>query len=95
MTNTAYLVYCSTGCSCCNDDNHYRGPFQTQEDAQKAIDHYTSVRLLCSQYSRNGNYSIYTRTCEKLPDSRLIIGTRLVDSFVNPLDTSSASIFED
>ncbi|HVI43160.1 MAG TPA: hypothetical protein VM577_21335 [Anaerovoracaceae bacterium] len=96
MSNVAYLVYCSTGCSCCRGDNHYRGPFASQEDAQKAVDHYKTIPLVASQYSRTGNYSIETATVEPISNGRLIInGTRIADGFVTDPLCIDTSWFED
>lgn len=84
---TAFLIYCATGCSCCNNENHYRGPFSTREIAEEKKADYTASRLLASQYSENGNYTIYEVSCEQLPDGRLIIdGERLVAEFADEGD---------
>jgi len=69
----AYVVYCSTGCSCCSDENHYRGPFSTREIAEARCELYTKTRLLASQYARNGNYKIEEYDAELLPGGRVIV----------------------
>lgn len=68
-----FIIYCSTGCSCCSGDNHYRGPYKTREEAEKAAAGFRERSLLSSQFSATGNYSIEDRDAEILPDGRLII----------------------
>jgi len=53
-----FFVYCSTGCSCCSNENHYRGPFSTREIAQKRAEFYRKVPILASQYASRGSYEI-------------------------------------
>ena len=68
-----YVVYCTTGCSCCSSENHYRGPFSTREAAEAASDGYSKDKVLASQYARNGQYDIEVHDAEILPDGRVII----------------------
>lgn len=80
----AYFVYCSTGCTCCNYENHFRGPFSSLDITKKKIKEYRECRILSSQYSANGNYSIKEVSeteIEQLPDGRLIIENRVYSSF--------------
>lgn len=78
----AYVVYASTGCTCCNNENHYRGPWRSKEKAEEAVTWYKQERLLASQYSSRGNYSIREVAAEILPDGRVILdGTRVVPGF--------------
>lgn len=72
-TQTCFLIECRTGCTCCQSDNHYRGPFSTKEIAEKAVARYREMKLLASQYSERGNYSIRPTSLEILPDGRMII----------------------
>lgn len=53
-----YFIYCSTGCTCCSNENHYRGPLATRPEAEEAIERYRSMPLLASQYASKGHYSI-------------------------------------
>lgn len=78
----AYTIYASTGCSCCNYENHYRGPYRTKQDAENAANSFREQRLLASQFSKQGNYSIDEHDGEILPDGRVIIGSRIFDGFV-------------
>ena len=73
----AFKIYCSTGCTCCSGENHYRGPFSTREIAEEKVKSYRQRRLLASQYSSNGNYYIYEHDAELLSDGRIIIGDRV------------------
>jgi hypothetical protein len=71
---TCFLIECRTGCTCCSDENHYRGPFSTREIAENAVKAYEDIRLLASQYAERGRYSIEEASLELLPDGRMIIG---------------------
>ncbi len=71
---TCFLIECRTGCTCCSDENHYRGPFSTREIAERAVKTYEDIRLLASQYAERGRYSIEEVSLELLPDGRMIIG---------------------
>lgn len=79
-----FVIYCATGCTCCNDENHYRGPYKTREDAQRRIDFFLSPKSdfwpLASQYAKRGRYNIEERNYELLPDGRLIIEEHYVFS---------------
>ena len=72
-TGTCYLIECRTGCTCCADENHYRGPFTTREIAQKAAEAYEQIPLLASQFAARGRYTIEEASFEKLPDGRMVI----------------------
>lgn len=84
IRTTAYLVECRTGCSCCAEENHWRGPFSSQDAADKAVESFKAMPLLASQFSRTGVYSIRPATCEILDDGRMIIdGDRVCATFVD------------
>lgn len=78
----AWLIRCNTGCSCCSNENHSRGPFQTEEDAKKRVAYYRSENSkfwpVASQYSRRGNYKLQEINVETLPDGRRIIDSDYV-----------------
>ncbi len=81
-TQKGYIVYCSTGCSCCAHENHYRGPFRTRQIADQRAETYREVSLLASQYAKNGRYSIQEVEIEILPDGRVIVsGTHVSPGF--------------
>jgi hypothetical protein len=73
-----FTIYCSTGCTCCSEENHYRGPYRTREEATKAAEGFRSRKLLSSQYSSTGNYSIEEAEGEILPDGRIIISNTYI-----------------
>jgi hypothetical protein len=84
----AYIVQCSTGCSCCRADNETRGPWATLDQAQEAAAAYTRQKLLSSQYAPNGCYEIRVCIAEQLPDGRLILDNTLVArGFLDETDT--------
>jgi hypothetical protein len=33
-----FFIEALSGCSCCLADNHYRGPYKTQEDAERRLE---------------------------------------------------------
>lgn len=74
----AYIVKCSTGCSCCRADNETRGPFATLELAEEASAAYTRQKLLSSQYEASGRYEVRVCAAEQLPDGRVILDNTLV-----------------
>lgn len=80
-TGKAYVVHCSTGCSCCSNENHYRGPFPSHEAADVAVEKYRELRILASQYSPRGEYRVEEFDCEFLPDGRIIIERTVFDDF--------------
>ncbi len=90
----AYFVHCGTGCTCCNSEDHYRGPFSSVEKAEEAIALYKSVILLSSQYAPKGRY--YTdkkgEEVEELPGGRLIIRDRVFPGFYD--DNLMSEAFE-
>jgi hypothetical protein len=55
---TIFFIECRTGCSCCANENHYRGPFSTLEIAKERVETYHRFRILASQYASTGNYKI-------------------------------------
>lgn len=72
-----YVIYCGTGCTCCNYENHYRGFYKTRDDAQKRIDYFLDPNAthnpVGSQYARKGHYSISEVKVELISDDRMII----------------------
>jgi len=87
-----------TGCSCCSSENHLRGPYKTEEDAQRRVAHYrdpkNTFHPLASQYARRGAYSIYKYTAEVLPDGRWIVnGSNVipVPAFIEVAEDGSAT----
>lgn len=77
----AYIVQCSTGCSCCSYENHACGPYSSREEAEKACDDFRRNKRLSSQYAPQGRYDIEEYEAEQLPDGRLIIGNIVFRGF--------------
>ena len=81
-----WLVECSTGCTCCSDENHTRGPFSTREIALQRTLKYRELRILASQYAARGVYYIQESEAEQLPDGRLISGGTVYNGFADQYD---------
>ena len=77
MKFRAFLIYAGTGCSCCNDQNHYRGPYRTKDDAERRMTYYLAPDSkywpLASQFAKRGCYCVEEIEVEQLPDGRVII----------------------
>lgn len=70
-TAIAFFISCQTGCSCCNDENHFTGPYRSLSYTKEVAEGYTESRRLASQYARNGIYEICWSEVEILPDGRI------------------------
>lgn len=70
---TIWTLYCSTGCSCCSDENFECGPFLTKEAAEAKAKEFKELKRLCSQYSSTGNYHV-----SKWDDAEPISGGRFI-----------------
>ncbi len=80
-----YLIYCSTGCTCCSYENHYRGPYKTMDDARRRIDYFNSPGSkfwpVGSKYAVRGRYEVEEVKIEVLSDGRCIVdGERVIES---------------
>lgn len=93
-----YLIYAGTGCTCCNDDNHYRGPYKTKEDAERRISYYyhkdSKYWPLASQFASRGHYSVKEIEIERLPDGRYILDGSIVVSDLNFIIVNEKGIIE-
>jgi len=73
----AYMIECRTGCTCCSNENHYRGFFRAIKDAERRIKYYLSPESkfwpLASQYASRGRYSVEEVELEDLGDGRHIL----------------------
>ena len=78
-----FRIEARTGCSCCSDENHYRGPYKTREDAERRVKFYLEEEgdkkywPIGSQYARRGRYTIEEHLAEILPGNRWIIEDRV------------------
>lgn len=82
MSETIYLIEARTGCTCCASENHFRGPYRTEDDAQRRIDYYhapdSKFWPTASQYAHRGSYHVVGVAVERLPDGRVILDERYV-----------------
>jgi hypothetical protein len=68
-----WTISCETGCTCCNSDNHKRGPYSSREAAETRLAFFKEHPLLGSIYAPNGIYTISGPwKGEQLPDGRII-----------------------
>jgi hypothetical protein len=78
-----YIIECRTGCSCCSDENHYRGFYKTRGDAERRVKAFLAPGSRCyplaSQFSRQGSYGVKEVEIEQLPDDRVILYGRVID----------------
>jgi len=79
----AYMIYCSTGCTCCASENHHVGPYKHKEIAEKDKQFFHDYKRLASQYAAYGRYFISEHEAEELPDGRVIIGDRVFSGFID------------
>lgn len=82
IKQSAWIIRCNTGCTCCAYENHVRGPYRSEEDANNRVKFFRTGAWypLGSQYARRGRYTIDNVTLETLPDGRVIIGDTVFDS---------------
>lgn len=75
-TKTLKLWYieCSTGCTCCSDENFYQGFFKTKEEADSIAKIWGTEgnNPLGSKYARYGIYKVRQTEAEVLPDGRIL-----------------------
>lgn len=78
-----YLIECRSGCSCCSDQNHYRGPYKTKEEAEKRIEYFSCENAhnnpVASQYARKGRYYISKYEAEEIGGNRVIVSDKVFD----------------
>lgn len=88
------VIYCATGCSCCSNENHYRGPFKSKEDAERRIKRFlsgTEMPPVASQYARRGRYTIEELDFELIARNRAILnGSRVIDLNEHPILTTDS-----
>lgn len=77
---TGYVIFGCTGCTCCESENILDGVYVEEEEALNAAEGHERRRTVASQYSRTGIYSVMKIQYELLPDDRIIIGNRVLDS---------------
>lgn len=89
-----FYIECRTGCSCCSDENHYRGFYKTREEAQARVDRFKrGIDFpVCSQYSRYGNYDIYESEAEEISNNRIIVNDQVFPDKYIEIDIEDGSL---
>lgn len=75
---THYMVFASTGCSCCRDNN-WAEHFTSLESAWHCAQASWDCKSVASQYAERGVYSIHEIEVEILPGDRLVFGSSVLD----------------
>lgn len=78
ITKPAFLIFCSTGCSCCRSENYYQGFYDTLEEAIEIATYKWRNKSIRSQYSDNGEYTIYEVAIEEISHDRIILDGQVV-----------------
>lgn len=89
-----FFIACHTGCSCCSDDNHTRGPYFSEEDAQRRIDRFISGKdyPLASQYAKHGRYRLISKDAEEISGDRWIIDDMVFPASITLMTNSEGII---
>ncbi len=58
MKTRMYRIECRTGCSCCSNENHYRGFYIDKRAAEFRVMRFHETKLLSSQYALSGKYRV-------------------------------------
>jgi len=79
-----YVLECRTGCSCCSDNNHYRGLYGSREMAEARKKRFLSGKdyPVASRYARHGNYSIFGYEAEEISNMRIIIDNKVFSNIL-------------
>lgn len=79
-----WLIECRTGCTCCSDENHHRGPYRSKEDADRRVASFVAPNSkywpVASQYARRGRYLVERMEAEPISGGRFIADDRVFDS---------------
>ena len=83
-TKTLFFIEARTGCSCCRENNHIRGPYKFKKDAEKRINYYLSKDSkywpIGSQFYPQGSYHVLAEEVEEISRDRWIIWDRVFTS---------------
>ena len=76
-----WYISCSTGCTCCADQNFDYGFYFNKADAEAQAEKWRNGidNPLASQYAKYGRYSVWEAEAEMLPDGRAIIDGSVFD----------------
>lgn len=77
-----WFVHCGTDCTCCNNEDHYQGPYETEEKADKAIEEFIRTKKLASQYAPNGRYSKRKEKGQLSVDGSICYENHRFDEFI-------------
>jgi hypothetical protein len=77
----AFFISCSTGCTCCSNENFIDGPFRSLKRARETAQSYHDSKRLASQYASNGRYELGWSEVEILPDGRIVADDRIFGGF--------------
>lgn len=95
----AYMIECSTGCTCCCNENHYRGFYRTEEEANRRIAYFLSPKSkfwpLASQYAARGKYTAHEADIEEISNDRYILDDNELLHEFNFLDINEDGSLED
>jgi hypothetical protein len=77
-----WYISCSTGCSCCADQNFDEGFYDNPDEPQALIDQWLAGKgnPLASQYAKYGRYHLHETEAEILPDGRWIVEGTVFDA---------------
>lgn len=77
-----YWISCSTGCTCCADQNFDYGFYLNREDAEAQAEAWRNGihNPLASQYAKYGRYHVEEDDAEVLPDGRWIVAGTVFDT---------------
>jgi hypothetical protein len=78
---TVYWISCSTGCSCCSDQNFDYGFYFNKEEAEAQAEAWRNGihNPLASQYAKYGRYHVEEDEAEILSDGRMIVMGRIFE----------------
>jgi len=70
-----YYIECSTGCTCCSNENFTQGFYLTKELADDEVAKYKLGigNPLASQYAKYGRYRVVEVEAEELEDGRVVV----------------------
>ena len=78
-----WLIECRTGCTCCQYENHMRGPYRSPDDASRRMTHFLTVGNYCplaSQFAPRGRYAVQSKDVEPISNGRFIIDDIVIDA---------------
>ena len=84
VKKTLYYISCSTGCSCCAENNFDQGFYLTSEEPNKIVEKWSMGigNPLASQFAKFGRYRVNEVEAEILPDGRVIVEDSIFDKEV-------------